>query len=284
LVRASKTPNRVPVECHTGRLLPAPPPLDHVRTWAFAIGSGQLEHRRPARRFAGYDLVVVDGQEATRRQVRALRRGGRLVLAYLDVGTIEPGRPWSGRAKPYRVDRWARWGEWYADVDRPGYRRLIARRVAPAMLRKGFDGLFLDNTDAIEVHPRQAPGMRRLVRRLSRRVHRGGGLLFTQNGEDSIGSTLRFYDGWNREDVTSTWSPARHRYVRTPRRDRRAAAAALRRMRRHGLLTLATDYARARDARARGAAVRTACAAGAVPFVADIELRRLPPPQPCPPT
>jgi endo-alpha-1,4-polygalactosaminidase (GH114 family) len=271
---------------HTGRaVLPAlPPPLDHVRTWAFAIGTGQRAHRHPARRLAGYDLVVVDGQEATRRQVRALRRGGRLVLAYLDVGTIEPGRPWYRRARPYRLDRWSRWGEWYADVDRRGYRRLIARQVAPAMLHKGFDGLFLDNTDAIEVHPRQAPGMHRLVRRLSRRVHRGGRLLFAQNGEESIGPTLRYYDGWNREDVTSTWAPGRHRYVRTPRRDRRAAAAALRRMRRHGLLTLSTDYTRARDARAREAATRTACAAGALPYVADIELRRLEPPQPCPPT
>ncbi|HEY2636745.1 MAG TPA: endo alpha-1,4 polygalactosaminidase, partial [Solirubrobacteraceae bacterium] len=234
------------------------------------------------RRFRGYDLVVVDGEEATRRQVRALRRGGRIVLAYLDVGTIEPGRGWYARARPYRLERWDRWGEWYADVDRPGYRRLIARRVAPAMLAKGFDGLFLDNTDMVEGHPRQKPGMRTLVGALASRVHATGRYLFAQNGEDSIGPLLRDYDGWNREDVTFTFDAGRHRYVRVGRADHRAAVAALRRIHRAGLLTLATDYVARGNARAVRVATRTACAAGALSYAADVELRRLPRPRRCP--
>jgi hypothetical protein len=83
---------------------------------------------------------------------------------------------------------------------------LIAGKVARSLLRKHFDGLFLDNTDMIETHPRRARGMRVLVAPLARLVHARGDVLFTQNGEDSIGPTLRFYDGWNREDVTSTFT------------------------------------------------------------------------------
>src|SRR5207245_2575497 len=119
--------------------------------------------------------------------VHALRAAGTIVLAYLDVGTIEPFRPWYATLKPYRLDFWPDWGEWYADVSRPGYRRAIAQAIAPRILRKGFDGLFLDNTDMIETHPRRAAGMGALVGALSALVHRRGGLLFTQNGEDSIG-------------------------------------------------------------------------------------------------
>ena len=105
---------------------------------------------------------------------RRRRSRGKIVLAYLDVGTIEKGRPWYHAASRYRLDYWPNWGEWYADVAAPGFRKLISGTVGPSMLHKGFDGLFLDNTDMIETHPRQTAGMRTLVRRLARLLHRQG--------------------------------------------------------------------------------------------------------------
>lgn len=150
------------------------------------------------------------------------------------------------------------------------------RRVAPSILRKGLDGLFLDNTDMIETHRRQAAGMRRLVRALSRRVHRRHGLLFSQNGESVIGPLLRHYDGWNREDVTSTYDFDKRRYRRVPRSDRQAALTALSRIRSRGLLTLATDYVAAGDAATTAEAVKNACSTGALPFVSNIGLTRIP--------
>lgn len=249
--------------------------LRAVHTWAFAIGDGDLSGNVVAR-YAAYDLIVLDGQETSARQVRALRRAGKLVLAYLDVGTIEPGRPWYRRAKPYRLNYWPDWGEWYADVDAAGFRNLIARRVAPAMLRKGFSGLFLDNTDMVETHAGQRKGMDELVRGLARLVHAEHRFLFAQNGEDTIAPLLRYYDGWNREDVSATYSFGRHRYVRQGRAEIAEADRALRRIARPGLLTLATDYTAAGDTAAQSAAVSNACGAGALPFVSDIDLTRIP--------
>jgi polysaccharide biosynthesis protein PelA len=254
---------------------PRDPRLRHVRTWAFAIGDGDLAGD-VVHRYAQYDLIVFDGVEARANQIRVLRRAGKIVLGYLDVGTIEPGRPWYRAARRYRLEYWPDWGEWYANTSARGYRWLITRAVAPSLLRKGLDGLFLDNTDMIETHPRQTRGMRALVAALSGLIHRRGGLLFAQNGEDSIGPLLRYYDGWNREDVTSTYDFARKRYVLQPRTEERAAASALRRMAAAGLLVLSTDYTAARDARGDTAAVANACAAGAVPFVSDIDLTRVP--------
>jgi cysteinyl-tRNA synthetase len=250
---------------------PKDPRLQGVHSWAFAAGA-----RQALTRLAGFDLVVLDGQEATRREVRGLRARGTIVLGYLSVGTIEPGRPWYRRARRYRLDRWEDFGEWYAEVSARGFRRLIARKVAPALLGKGFDGLFLDNTDMVESHPRQGRGMRALARSLSGLVHRRGELLFTQNGERSIGPTLGLYDGWNREDVTSTYDFDRRRYVRVPGGEARAARRALRRISRAGLLVTATDYVRRGDRRGGTAAIGAACSAGALPFVTDIGLRRLP--------
>ena len=254
--------------------VPRDPRLRQVRTWAFAIGGGDLTGNL-ARRYAGYDLLVLDGEGATAAQIASLHRAGKLVLAYLDVGTIEQGRSWYPLLKPYRLDWWPDWGEWYAAVAKPGFRRAIATRIAPRLLRKGFDGLFLDNTDMIESHPRQTAGMRTLARQLSRLVRRRHRLLFTQNGEGSIGPTLRYYDGWNREDVTSTYDFGLRRYAIQSRADIGAAQRALRWVVRHRLLALATDYTAAGDASAAARSRSDACAAGALPFVSDIDLTRV---------
>ncbi len=256
--------------------------LAQVDSFAFAIGEGTLggDYQR---RLAPFDLVVVDGVEARRSQVRALRNRGKIVLAYVSVGTIERYRSWYRAARRYRLDLWGDWGEWYADTSKAGFRRLITRRVAPNMLRKGFDGLFLDNVDMIGDHPRQRRGMHRLVAALGRMVHRRDGYLFAQNGERVLGPMLPHLDGWNREDVTSTYDFEDERYERVPPADHRAALKALRRIGGRGKLVTATDYVRRGDSRTAAAAARAACGAGALPYASDIDLKRVPgKASPCP--
>ena len=79
--------------------------LAQVDSFAFAIGEGTLggDYQR---RLAPFDLVVVDGVEARRSQVRALRNRGKIVLAYVSVGTIERYRSWYRAARRYRLDLW----------------------------------------------------------------------------------------------------------------------------------------------------------------------------------
>jgi hypothetical protein len=144
------------------------------------------------------------------------------------------------------------------------------------MLRKRFDGLFLDNTDMVESHPRQRAGMRRLAASLSHLVHRRGRLLFTQNGEDSIGPARHVYDGWNREDASFTYDFGRSRYAAQPAAAVASAQRALRRIGAAGLLVTTTDYVPAGATDDTATAVRNSCAAGALPFVSDINLTRVP--------
>jgi hypothetical protein len=256
---------------------PADPRLAAVHDWAFAIGAGALSGDLAAR-YREYDLIVVDGEEATAAQVATLRTGGRIVLGYLSVGTIEPFRPWYKRLKRFRLaDEFEEFNEPYARLNAKGYRRQLAGRIAPKILGKGFDGLFLDNTDMVEIHKRQRRGLRALVASLAARVDQlPGRYLFTQNGARVIGPTLAFYDGWNREDVTWTYSFKRRRYQRVPARDAEAARAELARIGAAGLLTTATDYT-AGDELAAAESVANACSAGALPFVSNIGLRRIPP-------
>lgn len=252
------------------------PKLQPVQSFAFALGSGNLDGDVTSR-FAPFDLIVVDGEEARGSQVRALRARGKVVLAYLSVGTIEPGRSWYRRARPYRLkDRFEEFDEHYAATSKRGYRRLITRRVVPWILRKRFDGLFLDNTDMIADHPHETRGMRLLVKSLARLVHRDGKVLFSQNGDEVIGPFLRHLDGWNREDVTWTYDFDQRRYERVTASDTEAAQATMRRVARRGLLVTSSDYTRDRDTQAEADAVRNSCAAGGLPFVTNIAITRIP--------
>ena len=250
--------------------------LGAVKTWGFAIGSGTLKGEL-AQRYAGYDLLVVDGQEAKRRDVAELQSGGAVVLGYLSVGTIETYRPWYPLLKPYRLEAWKDWkGEFFARVRSAGFRHKISRRIAPQLLAKGFDGLFLDNVDMIEGHRRQARGMRKLVRRISGLVRADRKLLFAQNGYEIIDPLIPYLDGWNREDVTGSYDFERDRYRVNGRRRTRAAIRELRSVGRRGPLVTATDYTRRRGGATVRRAIANACAAGALPYVSDIGLRRTP--------
>ncbi|MFL5844460.1 MAG: endo alpha-1,4 polygalactosaminidase [Solirubrobacteraceae bacterium] len=244
--------------------------LADVHSFALALGDGAAQ-----RNLDGYDLIVVDGDTPARR-VKALRAGGAVVLGYLSVGTIESYRSWFGAAKPYRLELWDDWGEWYADVSRPGFRDLIARRAAPRVLARGFDGLFLDNVDMIVEHRKQAAGMLALVKRLARMP----GFLFAQNGDEIIDRFLPYLDGWNREDVSRTYDFDSKRYRAVPAADSAAAQATLQRLARRLPVVSATDYVAAGDDAAAARATKIACDIGALSYVSDIELRRVPQPPP----
>jgi uncharacterized protein (TIGR01370 family) len=256
-------------------------------SFAFAIGNGNLSGgpEEVAARLGKYDLVVVDGELATADEVAALRAQGTTVLAYLSVGTIEKWRSWYPQLKPFRLSPWADWkDEWFADVSKPKLRRILATQIAPTILAKGFDGLFLDNVDMIETrnHIAQRDGMRKLVLALSDLAHGQGRLLFTQNGAWGLKKLglLDAIDGWNREDVTWTYDFDHRRYVRTRPGQQRAALRELSAMAARGLVTTSADYTRAGDAKAIQESVQASCSVGALPYVSDIGLtaRRLPDP------
>lgn len=260
--------------------------VEGAESWAFGIGNGNLSGDAQAvgERLGDFDAVVVDGEEARAADVAALHERGTVVLAYLSVGTIEKWRGWFDRVRRFRLKAWQDWrDEWFADVSKPRLRQILAGDVAPEILGKGFDGLFLDNVDMIEPrrHRPQRTGMRRLVARLDALVGPER-LLFAQNGAWGLRrfGILEHLDGWNREDVTWTYDFDRRRYVRNRPAHVRAALDEIERMRERGLFVTATDYTRAAGGAAEAEAVANACSAGALPYVADIGLTasRLPNP------
>lgn len=229
------------------------------------------------RRLAARDLVVVDGDDATSGQVQRLRAKGAIVLAYLSVGSVESWRSWFPLLKDYRLEELGDWdGERYTDVSRAEARDALADKIAPEVLAKGFDGLFLDNVDMVEDHAPQQPGMVELVKRLSDRVHAGGGVLMAQNADVSIDPFVSLLDAWNREDPTGTYDFERKKYQPTDEAGRRLARATIKKLRAAGLVVTTTDYFGSPTSAQAKRAIRIACKAGAVPFVGEITLAKVP--------
>jgi uncharacterized protein (TIGR01370 family) len=265
----------------------ADPPA--ASSFAFAIGDGTLagNDAAVAARYQDFDLVIVDGEEASESQIDAIQAGGATVLAYLSVGTIESWRSWYRKLKRFRLSAWQDWrDEWFADTARGKYRRRVVSIADERILAKGFDGLFLDNVDMVEVrrHRKQRAGMGRLVAALDELVG-DGRYLFAQNGapgvlngypNQDVDPLSAHLDGWNREDVTFTWDFDRHRYKRVPPADHETAIEELEAVAELEILTTATDYVDLKDSSLGDEceAVANATAAGVLPYIANIGLTR----------
>jgi len=248
--------------------------LRESKTFAFGLGGDVLS--KSFENLKKYDLVVIDGEEATKAQIKDLQQSGAIVLGYLSIGTIEQGRFWFKRVTPYRLDFWGDFGEWYADTSKSGFRSVIAKTVMPRFIAKGFDGIFLDNVDMIADHPRQRPGMQELVKNLARLAHRRNKFLFAQNGEDVLGKIFRSLDGWNREDVTSTYDFDSEKYVALSQDEVDANLAAIRQVHDRGLFVTTADYTDSSNTQIIEVARSNACSVGALPFVSNIELTEIP--------
>src|SRR5690606_1835912 len=100
-------------------------------------------------------------------------------------------------------------------------------------------------------------------------------VVWAQNGDPVEAGIVDQLDGWNREDVSSTYDFDTETYVAVSAADHRDALEQLSLLHERGLVVTATDYVGRTDVQGAAEAARAACAAGAMPYAADIELRRI---------
>jgi cysteinyl-tRNA synthetase len=163
---------------------------------------------RAPQQLAVIDLARDGGRDFTAAEVGRVRRSGKVVLAYFEIGSIEDFRPeYPGlrrSAGDLIANEWADWpGEYFVRYwDQRWWDRVIRPRVDQA-IRAGFDGVYLDTPLAYEeLDLGRAQGRTRadlaramvdLIVRISRyaKALRPGMLVFPQNSPE-----LRAYDGY----------------------------------------------------------------------------------------
>jgi cysteinyl-tRNA synthetase, unknown class len=273
----------------------AAPPIGSITSWVYQLQNYD-DDRLDALARAPQQLAVIDlARDAgsdyfTAAEVAALRRSGKVVLAYFEIGSIEQFRPEYPALRADAADLILnRWPEWPDELfvrywDQRWWDRVVRPRLDQAR-RAGFDGVYLDTPLAYEqLDLALAPGQTRdslaramvdLIARISRyaRSHQPALLVVPQNSPE-----LRNYpgyteaiDGIGMEELffRATDQRCTDSYCA---QDLSGALA----LHRAGKLVLAVDYATRADN------VRAACARyrqeGFAGYVTTVDLDRIDPP------
>ena len=99
---------------------------------------------------------------------------------------------------------------------------------------------------------------------------------FIQNGDEVMHKLEQYIDGWNREDVTSTFDFDSETYKLQADGGRDAALQFIQSMLAKGHFVTTADYTASNESVETAQSIANACSVGAVPSVADIYLTRLP--------
>lgn len=99
-------------------------------------------------KLANYHTVVIDAQYFSKDEIKGLKDKDHIVYSYLNIGSIENFRNYFNEYKSLILSNYENWDEEYwIDVSDPVWKDFITDRLAPSLLEKGVDGLFIDNVD-----------------------------------------------------------------------------------------------------------------------------------------
>lgn len=131
----------------------------------------------PPEAFSPYHLVVLESESYP--PLRPLTDRGKTLLGYLSVGEVEDHRRYFSIVKAENIllqenKDWK--GSYFVDLRDPRWTRRVIEQLIPQILRRGFDGLFLDTLDNAahleRLNPSRYRGMTEAAARLVRTIRR----------------------------------------------------------------------------------------------------------------
>ena len=154
-----------------------------------------------------YNLLVIDAQNYSADEVKALKDAGHTVYSYLNIGSVESNRKYYGKFKYLKLKTYDNWeDEYWVNVDSNTWRNFVINNLAASMVAKGVDGFWVDNTDVYEYNKRKPiyKGLVKILTRLrkfDKKVILNGGDQFItpliKNGKKDL------IDGMVQEEVTT---------------------------------------------------------------------------------
>ena len=156
----------------------------------------------------GKGIIVLEPDNYTKEQIKAIKGKGYAVLGYLSAGTLEDYRSWWRKFSKHKLKRLSDWPhEWYMDLRKTDWRSFLLAR-AVALKGKGFDGWWLDNLDVYSEYKSKA--MFDVIKAFLQKLQGYKGYVMINGGsewvDDAIdkGLTLsKFLDGYTQEEVFS---------------------------------------------------------------------------------
>lgn len=152
---------------------------------------------------AGSGIYVLEPDDYTKTEIKAIKAKGYKVLGYMSVGTIEKERPWWKTYKKYTLAKLKDWpDECYADLTKKDWRDFLVSR-AKVIKNKGFDGWWLDNIDVYEYY--KSNKIKSGIKDVLKRIKALGGYSMINGGSRYLMSIDSFddIDAYCQEEVYS---------------------------------------------------------------------------------
>lgn len=221
-----------------------------------------------------YDLAIIQPETLDKAGLKLLHRKGTLVVAYLSIGEVELYRPWfiDGRVDPgWILGKNEVWGSYFIDASQPGWQELMAS-VTGDYIAQGFDGVFLDTVDTVDVYPETTDGMIALIHGL--RTAYPDALIIQNRGFSVIDAVASDVNAVMFEDLSTTYNFEKQEYIFI--QDSGTADLMVALHEGTGLPILALDYAPPDNPGMAYRAVQVARGYGFIPSVSVINLDDIP--------
>ncbi|MCA9836305.1 MAG: endo alpha-1,4 polygalactosaminidase [Trueperaceae bacterium] len=237
-----------------------------IKNYMIFYGQGQLDQ------LVKYDLVIIQPDSLSQPELHRLKAEGTLIVAYLSLGEVEPQRPWYGDGRfnsAWSLGRNPLWGSYWVDASQVGWQELMLS-LASEYIAMGFDGLFLDTIDTVNIFPQTKAGMIHLIERLD--AHYPNSLLIQNRGLALLDDVLPYIDALMVESLSSTYDFVQKDYVYV---DNAGLALELSQFsKKTGLPVLSLDYAN--SALMAESSRQLALSYGFLPAVSEIWLDSIP--------
>lgn len=193
------------------------------------------------------DLLVIDAEYFSQNDIARLRENGiREIFSYINIGSIESFRSYDTDFEKYTLGAYENWPEEkWIDVSTPEWQACTASRV-DALVQKGVDGFFVDNTDVYYNYPQESiyDGILTILDYMDhtgRKIMINGGDCFVKKYLTTEKNVL--IDGVNQENVFTAYDFSKDIYTKNDQSTREYYTEYLDLAMSHGCTAYTLEYA-----------------------------------------
>lgn len=174
--------------------------LATIQNYVVYYGTGRLDD------LMKYDLAIIQPNTLNPEEIQSLHSQGTAVIAYLSIGEVESYRDWYGDGR-FNMD-WIlglneNWGSYFVDVSQSGWQDLM-NDVTAEYLSLGFDGIFLDTVDTVDLFPTTEDSMVALIASL--RFNYPDAIIVQNRGFKVLDRTASYIDAVMFEGLSTNYN------------------------------------------------------------------------------
>lgn len=218
-------------------------PSDEAEKYVVLIG----EDSEIIEKLSDIDLLVIDAEYFSQNDIARLRENGiREIYSYINIGSIESFRSYDTDFEKYTLGAYENWPEEkWIDVSVPEWQACTASRV-DALVQKGVDGFFVDNTDVYYNYPQESiyDGILTILDYMDhtgRKIMINGGDCFVKKYLTTEKNVL--IDGVNQENVFTAYDFSKDVYTKNDQSTREYYTEYLDLAMSHGCTAYTLEYA-----------------------------------------